>query len=227
MPSTSIKGNLPSMSSSIGIASNTQAKAILETRCLSCHGAGGLGGISNINDLPSLVSRGLIVPGDPNQSPLIQSVESGRMPVGGSLSLQELATLRNWVANYSTAGSSPGGSTGGPTIGSTPTPSPTSTPSAQASPTPTPPPLTASYSAIQANILTPRCVSCHGSGLSGGGYRYDSYAATKLSVKPFDANNSKLYTEVFTGKMPKGTAKLTASEIQMIANWINAGAPNN
>jgi hypothetical protein len=57
---------------------------ILTRDCGSCHaGSERAGGVGSIDHVDSLVSSGLIVPGNAAQSPLLDSVRSGRMPPAG------------------------------------------------------------------------------------------------------------------------------------------------
>lgn len=60
---------------------------MLTRDCGPCHaGNERAGGIGSIDDVDSLVSSGWIVPGNAAQSPLFDSVRSGRMPPAGMLS---------------------------------------------------------------------------------------------------------------------------------------------
>ena len=84
----------------------------------------------------------------------------------------------------------------------------------------------AKYSWIFTNILSPRCLNCHGAG-GGGGYDARTYTSNLTRVTPFNAAGSLLFTETNSGSMPKGSTKLTATQLQAIKDWINAGALNN
>jgi len=46
-------------------------------------------------------------------------------------------------------------------------------------------------------------------------------------VLPGDANNSYLFQKVLSGRMPLAGGPLTAGDIDLIRQWINAGAPDN
>jgi hypothetical protein len=46
-------------------------------------------------------------------------------------------------------------------------------------------------------------------------------------VLPGDAANSYLFQKVVTGAMPRTGGPLTAGDVDLIRQWINAGAPNN
>ncbi len=59
---------------------------------------------------------------------------------------------------------------------------------------------------------------------------YDSLMAGSFNgtvVTPGNAADSFLVQQVVEGEMPKRGPKLTAEQIQIITDWINAGALNN
>jgi plastocyanin len=102
---------------------------------------------------------------------------------------------------------------------------------------------TATLSAIQAQIFTPICAACHppnqGMDLRSG-KAFASIVGVNSSeqrslqrVKPSDPTNSYLYQKLtgapgITGvQMPFGGPPLTAAQIQLIHDWIVAGAQNN
>lgn len=102
----------------------------------------------------------------------------------------------------------------------TPKPSPTPTPKPTATPQPTPTPSTAAtFTFIETNILTPRCVQCHGS--------MKTYSGTMRYVNAGNSGSSKLFKETNSGGMPKGSSRLSAAQITAIKTWIDAGALNN
>jgi hypothetical protein len=80
-------------------------RPILKAHCFDCHGEGDhpKGGLDL--RLRRLIAAGgdegpAIVPGKPDQSPLLQFVESGRMPKRDKkLSPSEIALLRKWIAS--------------------------------------------------------------------------------------------------------------------------------
>lgn len=105
--------------------------------------------------------------------------------------------------------------------------------------------LQATFSSIQKNILTPKCVNagCHPGG--GAPMSLESNVAfmnlvnvtsvrygTLLRVMPGDAENSVLYLKVAgdprTGaRMPLNLDALSNDKIEAIREWINQGAKNN
>lgn len=196
--------------SSYGIGTNSLAEqkalSVLSAHCASCHGgANGAGGVSNILDPLALVSSGVIVPGHPELSNLNFAVESGRMPIGAPLAATDIQTLRNWVAG-----------TGTPT-GPTPIPNPT--------PSPTPLPVGGTLEQKAIAILTNNCYICHGSAANGGLDQINNPTRViQLGfITPGVATTSKIYDAINAGRMPP-TGKLSASDIQTIFDWINAGA---
>jgi uncharacterized membrane protein len=87
-------------------------------------------------------------------------------------------------------------------------------------------PTNATYTWIVANVL-PRCTGCHNTANPAGGYSYSTYADTLQSVVAGNPNGSIFYTEINSGSMPRGSTKLTATQIQAVRDWIAAGALNN
>ncbi|MDZ7269396.1 MAG: hypothetical protein ONB48_18435 [candidate division KSB1 bacterium] len=103
------------------------------------------------------------------------------------------------------------------------------------------------FSSIQANILTPRCVNagCHPGGnapmslAAGAAYNnlvnVNSATYGKPRVSPGNPNNSVLYLKLIgdnsiggsAGRMPPGQPALSVSAIQAVRDWIAKGAPND
>ena len=74
---------------------------ILATRCVSCHGPeqkkGGLDLSRRATALKGGDSGVVIVPGSPDESPLVDKVIEGEMPPTGKLARSQIATVRAWV----------------------------------------------------------------------------------------------------------------------------------
>jgi mono/diheme cytochrome c family protein len=85
----------------------------------------------------------------------------------------------------------------------------------------------ATYTWIAANILTPRCVSCHGASGASAGVQVNNYTNTLRQVRVGNPNSSPLYVETNNGNMPTSGGRLTATQLTAIRDWITAGAPNN
>ena len=82
-------------------------------------------------------------------------------------------------------------------------------------------------------ILESRCGSCHMGEFVSEGLDMNTYESLLAGSQngpvliPGDANDSLLVQKITAGKMPKRGPKLTPTQIQMITDWINAGALNN
>ena len=82
-------------------------------------------------------------------------------------------------------------------------------------------------------LLQSRCFNCHGGQQTSKGLNltsYDSLMAGSQNgpvLTAGDAANSLIVQLVTAGKMPKRGPQLTPSEVQLLADWINAGAKNN
>ena len=82
-------------------------------------------------------------------------------------------------------------------------------------------------------ILESRCINCHGSERTQKGLDVKTYESLMAGsengpvVTPGDAGNSLLVDQLVQGKMPKRGPKLTPDQVQLITDWINAGAQKN
>jgi hypothetical protein len=88
-------GILPAMGQERAVSFVHDVKPLLESRCLKCHGpAMQLGKLD-------LRNRAGVVPGEPEQSPLYRHVSGlakPQMPMDGKLKPEEVALLRDWIA---------------------------------------------------------------------------------------------------------------------------------
>jgi mono/diheme cytochrome c family protein len=135
-----VSATSPKVTSTVLNASvQTQALQVLSTHCESCHGTENFGGLDSILDPNHLVAAGIIIPGDPTDSILIQYTTSGRMPLSGPLDASDIATLTTWVQ--------------GTEVVAIPSPSPSGS---------------VSLAQEATAIFTNNCVSCHGNAGSGG-----------------------------------------------------------
>lgn len=94
--------SLPAASERVDFES--EVRPILASRCLKCHGGDAPEGGLNLADRQSAIDSGAILPGQPDDSPLLQRVTaadpSERMPPEGKpLETEQLTTLRRWVAS--------------------------------------------------------------------------------------------------------------------------------
>ncbi len=82
-------------------------------------------------------------------------------------------------------------------------------------------------------ILQANCSNCHGGSTSSGGFSINTYqdvmagGNTGSVVLPGDGQNSYLIQLLQKGTMPRRASKLPDAQIQIIMDWINAGAPDN
>jgi hypothetical protein len=82
-------------------------------------------------------------------------------------------------------------------------------------------------------ILSNSCVDCHGGNQTKAGLdlkTYDGVMAGSFNgavIVPGKTADSLLLQLIADGKMPKRGPKLTAEQIQVINDWIAAGALNN
>lgn len=79
-----------------------RVEQILITNCARCHGANGSveGGLNYVADLPKLVARRKIVPGQPAESPIFRRIANGSMPPAEEHprpSDADVAILRQWI----------------------------------------------------------------------------------------------------------------------------------
>ncbi|MCB1019001.1 MAG: DUF1553 domain-containing protein [Acidobacteria bacterium] len=79
-------------------ASAADPLAILEKRCLSCHDAQAKVAGLDLSSLEAAKAAGVLVPGDVAASKLIECISKGEMPPGAKLPDEEIATLKDWVA---------------------------------------------------------------------------------------------------------------------------------
>ncbi len=78
------------------------------------------------------------------------------------------------------------------------------------------------------NILSERCGGCHRSPASSGGIDFITDLGELIEtglVAPSDSDASLLYAKVESGEMPLGGPALPTTELAVIRQWINIGAP--
>lgn len=90
-----------------------------------------------------------------------------------------------------------------------------------------------SYSRDVTPILESRCNKCHGGLKTEEGLNLTTYEMIMAGsengsiLSSGNADGSLLIQLSIEGKMPKRGPKLTPSQLQLLIDWINAGAPNN
>jgi mono/diheme cytochrome c family protein len=96
-----------------------------------------------------------------------------------------------------------------------------------------PPASTVSFAKDLQPMFQDSCVSCHGGEKTSRALDLKTYASLMAGsqngavIAPGDAAASKLVQAIQSGKMPKRGAKWTADQIQLLVDWVNAGAQNN
>lgn len=191
----------------VGVADSTGTEAIqiLQNRCASCHNEEKPEGeIGYITDVNALEYYRLVIPGEPQISPLYEQVANGSMPPSGSLSQAEISVLYEWINTglvEDTAGITP--PTGNTAV------------------------LEAKWSSIYAKIVQPRCLSCHNATTQRGGVNLANHTVTLNTVQPGNPNASSFYTSTANGSMPQGGTPLSPAELAVVRDWILAGALNN
>ena len=63
--------------------------------------------------------------------------------------------------------------------------------------------------------------------MSGFASKSSAYDSVLPRVVPGNGANSSFYKTVNSGSMPRGAAKLSATNLAKIKAWIDAGAMNN
>jgi hypothetical protein len=84
-----------------------------------------------------------------------------------------------------------------------------------------------------APILNNHCVMCHGGSQASASLDLTSYAGIMAGgrsgavILPGNSGESRLISLVKSGQMPRSGAKLTPDQIQILVDWIDAGALDN
>ena len=90
-----------------------------------------------------------------------------------------------------------------------------------------------SYSKDIYPILESRCGKCHMGSFTSENLNMETYDSLMVGsqngvvIVAGNAKESLLARKILKGEMPKRGPKLTPAQVQIIIDWINAGAPNN
>jgi len=126
--------------------------------------------------------------------------------------IRKITTTCLFAVTLAACGASPVGDSGG---GAANTGNGTGNQSPQPAPAPAP---ALDYATVNADVLTPKCVRCHGgSNGTSAGVNLTTYAGVK-------AHLSTVRSEVVSGSMPQNDS-LTQEQYNQLINWIDAGAP--
>jgi len=140
-----------------------QSKSVdmLSQKCSSCHTGDnayanvvpGSDPITDITSVDYLIKTRLIIPGEPDLSPLFQQVSSAEMPPGQPLSLEEVNILKDWITNFNKQPTTGGG--GVVTL-----------------------PLAATYASLRVNVFLAKCFTCH----TNRAIKLDTYASVTGAI---------------------------------------------
>jgi mono/diheme cytochrome c family protein len=191
-------------------------------KCGQCHNSSAAkGGVDLSSYRAILGGTNQIVPGNPAQSRVYTEVQTGDMPdAGAPLSSVEVQAIQDWILAGAPNGSFAVASAAPSNVAPTPVPTPAVVGSA------------ASYADIQTQIFNQSCVKCHSGAQAKSHVDLSSYDALMNGprrdlIQPGSLDQSMVYTEIQSGDMPpKGTA-VTAADLELLRQWILAGAPNN
>jgi hypothetical protein len=90
-----------------------------------------------------------------------------------------------------------------------------------------------SYARDVRPLLESRCGNCHTGEFTSAELHMDTYESLMAGsqngpvIVAGQANKSLLVKKISAGEMPKRGPKLTPQQIQMLIDWVNAGAQNN
>jgi serine/threonine-protein kinase len=189
-----------------------RAEDVLRKQCFSCHGGEQrVRGDLRILDHALLLNkkRKIVVPGSPDDSDLIQQIESGAMPPGrrAKVSPADRTVLRDWVA------------AGAPTF-------PGGAPVRSVAP----PQDSAETAARVKEVFRTHCLECHGGSKTTAGVKIldRELLVRKEKVIPRRPEESLLF-QLITAKdnsvmPPAGQPRLAAEEVEAIRQWITEGA---
>lgn len=182
----------------------SQALSVISNNCAACHSLpANDGGINYINDVNALKYFRIVIPGEPTVSPMytVLTQDPQHMTL---LRQAQMDLIFSWIQTGMS------------------TTAPVSPPNII--------PLGPTYAGIMRNIITPRCLNCHGG--NNGRPDFSTHARLLASgvVKPGDANGSLIVSAIGptpVRRMPPTGNQLTAVEQKAISDWIAAGALDN
>jgi mono/diheme cytochrome c family protein len=196
---------------------------IFEERCAECHGSEDpeeqLELTRYRTALIGSINGPVIIPGDPENSYLVEQIVSGQMPKRGDpLPSTEIETIIAWIE------------AGAPEHG---TATSESTPAAsEATATPIDP-ANVSFQNHVLPIFEEHCAECHGSEDPEEQLELTRHRTALIGsingpvIVPGDPENSYLVEQIVSGQMPKRGDPLSPTEIETIIAWIEAGALDN
>ena len=90
-------------------------------------------------------------------------------------------------------------------------------------------PLNGTFKSVNANIIQPKCASCHNPMGENREIDYSNYETTLATgeINPGNPGDSKMLEACVDGDMPQGAPPLSREELAAIEEWIADGALNN
>lgn len=175
---------------------------VLIPKCIMCHQGASAPAGYNLTTYEGVMAGGRVVAGSPASSTFFNRINNNTMPPTGALDAATKNLISQWIQN---------GALNDAPAGGVVTPPP-----------PTLPPLAATWTSINANIITPRCVGCHNATTRSGDINLASLTSVRNAV-----NNEDLMDVVNDNEMPRGGLALTSQQKSVLQQWIRAGMPNN
>ncbi len=208
------------------VSFKTLVAPILVAKCGNCHINRKQGNFSTAT-FESLDQSTMLAFGLPQDSRLIEVIESGEMPKGGlTVEPAELQILKDWI----TQGAKFDGDNPRQNLREivTSTAAPAAT---VAAPTPAAPTgkETVSFGLQIAPILVEHCGQCHMNANPSGNFNQASFETLLRGgdsgppIVPYKTEASMLYKRLVAGEMPP-TGKLDAKLIELFGTWITEGA---
>lgn len=187
---------------------------VLENRCYECHSSKGRNTDPNLETYASVIA---------NLKDIEDDIATNRMPFRRApLTAEEKEALAKWIAAgapETVVGKPPSPEEPVPPL---PPPAPTPTPAPTPEPTPPPPPTTGpepqlDYATVRKQVLEPMCIRCHVPPKPRAGVNLEDYPNTLKNIVG-------IQEQVEQGLMPPRDS-LTDEQLNLILNWIKAGAP--
>ncbi len=150
-----------------------------------------------LTNYSTITSKG-IKPGNPLDSKIWESIDDGEMPPNNSLTPQQKAIIKTWIADGAKNG-----------VGCS-----SNCDSTQYT-----------YSGAISGIITTYCKGCHSNPGASGNLDLNSYSSVKAAAQAGKLLNSVNGTNGYTIMPPSGN-KLSDCQITQIKKWIQNGYPN-
>lgn len=219
------------------ISFSSEIVPIFLAKCNNCHVRGNRGGfnMANYNALMEGSTGGIVVrPKDGAGSRLIDVLESGDMPRGGTMSQEEIASIKKWIDEGARFDGTDKGAALAQLV-------PAGNPAAgNAMPAAAPELVKATgkekvlFARDIAPVITAQCINCHGANNASGQLGLDTFArllqggqggAIIVPGKPTDSLLIKKLNGTADGqRMPLRRPPLDAKTMELFETWISEGA---